>query len=707
MPVRYPSAPRSNQRDLLHGMAVADPYRWLEDALDNRTRNWQTGQRELYLRCREQWSHRTEWSSLLAELAGNDSTSAPALRGPRTFSTRMTKNSEHATLYVSEGGADRVLVDPLEIDPTGDTVLEAWNPSLEGELMAYQLSSQGTENCVLLVRDVATGTVVDGPIDRVRRTSVAWLPGGASFYYVRRMPPELHPGEELYHRRIYLHRLGTDATEDVLIFGAGRAAAQFYTAAVTPDGRWLTVSAAAGTSPHNDLWLADLWLSDPARPALRPVQVGDAARTHTRIVPGTSGGDTMWLRTTLAAPRGRVVSTTPGDPGQATWRTIIPERRDAVLQDFVPLTDDRLPHPVALVSWSRHAVSEITLHDLRDGRELGQVKLPGNGSAGPFHTPPAPGHEAWFSYSDHTTPRTVLHFDALDERLRTWFPGTSPRDDDHGEVRVTVETATSHDGTPIRVFIISPTGTPDRPRPAILTGYGGFGASMSPVYSPDVLAWVRAGGVFAISCLRGGGEEGAWWHRAGMGRNKQRVFDDFDAVTDHLIRQGWTTHRRLGIVGNSNGGLLVAAAVTQHPEKYAAAVCLAPLTDMVRYERSGMGPSWRSEFGTADDPDDFSALLAYSPYHNVRERAAYPPVLVGAFEGDSRVDPAHARKFTAALQYASTGTGPVVLRVEHHVGHGGRATSRLVGLHTDVLAFCGHYLGLCPEGDRCACSSAP
>ncbi|GLW05830.1 prolyl endopeptidase [Microtetraspora sp. NBRC 13810] len=704
--MRYPGAPRSDRRDLLHGIAVADPYRWLEDAADRRTREWQDDQRELFLRCRERWPHRAEWSSRLAETAGREITSVPAVRGLRTFFTRVTRNSEHAALYVSEDGVDRVLVDPLVIDPSGDTVLEAWNPSPEGELISYQLSARGTEDCVLLVRDVATGAVADGPIDRVRRTSVAWLPGGASFYYVRRLPPELHPGEELYHRRIYLHRLGTDPAEDVLIFGAGRAASQFYTVAVSPDGRWLTVSAAAGTSPHNELWLADLGLSDPARPALRPVHVGEAARTHTRIVPGTSRGDTMWLRTTAAAPRGRVVSTTPDDPGQATWKTIIPERRDAVLNDFVPLTDDRLPHPVALVSWSRHAVSEITLHDLRDGRELGELKLPGNGSVGPFHTRPAPGHEVWFSYADHTTPRTVLHFDALDERLRTWFPGARAQDEDDGEVRVTVESAVSRDGTTVRVFVVSPAGRPDRPRPLILTGYGGFGASMSPAYSPDVLAWVRAGGVYAISCLRGGGEEGAGWHRAGMGRNKQRVFDDFDAVTDHLIRQGWTTRHRLGIVGSSNGGLLVAAAVTQHPEKYAAAVCLAPLTDMVRYERSGMGPSWRSEFGTADDPGELAALLAYSPYHNVRDDVAYPPVLVGAFDGDTRVDPAHARKFTAALQHSSAG-GPVALRVERHVGHGGRATSRLVGLQADVLAFCGHHLGLCPEGDRCACSSAP
>jgi prolyl oligopeptidase len=700
MPVRYPPAPRATERDYLHGLSVADPYRWLEDARDHRTKAWQAGQRELYLRCREKWPHAADWSARLTKALADERSSVPMIRGTRTFFLRATKDSEQPALYVSEAGVERVLVDPLTIDPSGDTVLEDWHPSVEGERVAYQLSVQGDEDCVLLVRDVATGLVVDGPISRLRRTPVAWLPGGAYFYYVRRLPPELHPGEGLYHRRVYLHRLGADPVDDVLIFGDGRSAAHFYTVAVTMDGRWLTVSATAGSSPHNELWLADLSLSDPADPRLRPIQLSGKARTHTRIAPATSRDDTMWLRTTLAAPRGRVVATTPANPDPETWKTIIPERDGAVLRDFLPLTGDALPRPVALVTWLRHAFSQITLHDLRDGSELSTVTLPGIGSVGLFETPPWPSHEAWFVYSDYTTSPTVLHFDARDEQVRAASSGHV----DQLDCRVVVETTTSHDGTPVRVFVISPTGRPDRPRPAILTGYGGFGAPMTPVYRPEIMAWVRAGGVFAVSCLRGGGEEGTEWHRAGMGRNKQRVFDDFDAVTDHLVRRGWSTHGRLGILGNSNGGLLVAAALTQYPEKYGAAACLAPLTDMIRYESSGMGPSWRAEYGTADDPDDFAALIAYSPYHNVRTESAFPPVLVGAFEEDSRVDPSHARKFTAALQHASA--SPVVLRAEENVGHGRRATSRLLGLQADLLAFFGRFLGLCPEEDRCECSSA-
>lgn len=693
-------APRTDTDDVLHGVTVADPYRWLEDPADARTRAWLARQRERYRRHRDRWGHAAQWADRLTAAIAEERSGVPVAQGERMFYIRRTRHAEYPTLYVSEAGSERALLDPLALDPSGDTVLEAWHASVGGDLVAYQISQRGDEDCQLYVLDVATGETVAGPIDRVRRTPVAWLPDGKAFYYVRRLPPD-GADDKLYHRRIFLHRLGTDPADDALVFGEGRPASQFYTVAVTPDGRWLTISTTVGRAPHNELWLADLTADDPARPTLVPVYAGGEGRVNSRIAPGTTATDPIWLRTTVDAPRGRVVVTTPADPGPHTWRTLIPERADAVLQDFLPLTGPELPRPVALVSWTRHAVSEITVHDLRDGRELGAVKLPGVGSVGMLRTYPRPSHEAWFTYTDHTTPPAVLRFDARTERVS---PVHAARGTGHPGCRAVMETTVSRDGTPVRVFIISPHGEPDRPRPTLLTGYGGFGVSMTPAYNPDAIAWVTAGGVFAIACLRGGSEEGAAWHRAGTGRNKQRVFDDFDAVTDHLVQRGWTDHQRLGILGNSNGGLLIAAALTQHPEKYGAAASLAPLTDMVRYERSGMGPSWRGEYGTVDDPEDFAALFAYSPYHRVRPGAPYPPVLMGAFEADSRVDPAHARKFTAALQHAAG--NPVVLRVEDNVGHGNRSRSRLVGLQADVLAFFGHHLGLCPQEDGCACSSA-
>lgn len=309
-----------------------------------------------------------------------------------------------------------------------------------------------------------------------------------------------------------------------------------------------------------------------------------------------------------------------------------------------------------------------------------------------------PGCDVWFAYTDHVTPSVVLHYDAVTGRLSPWTGGSPVAAPAEG-VRVTQEVVRSGDGTEVRMFVMSPTGRPDRPRPAVLTGYGGFGASMTPGFTPQAVPWVRAGGVYAVACVRGGGEEGEQWHRAGRREHKHNTFDDFDAAADQLLRDGWAAPGRLGVLGSSNGGLLAAAALTRRPETYAAVVCAAPLLDMVRYELSGMGASWRDEYGSAADPAQFARLLSYSPYHRVREGARYPAVLLAVFDGDTRVDPAHARKMCAALQWAGTGDGPVVLRTERGVGHGARGASRSARLYADVMAFLAHHLGLPLPGD--------
>ncbi|MEU8195054.1 prolyl oligopeptidase family serine peptidase [Microbispora amethystogenes] len=740
----YPAAPREDRSEVFHGHVVVDPYRWLEDSGDERTRAWTAAQDALFDAERAAWPHLEKWRIALARLYAFPQSSAPRPRGDRVFFTHREPGAEHPVLLVAGHGAVRPLVDPLSLDPSGRTVLEAWHPSVEGDLLAFQVSADGLEDCVLRVIDVTTGALVDGPVDRVRRTPVAWLPGGRAYYYVRRLDPRLNPGEERYHRRVYLHRVGADPDDDVLVFGEGREKTSFYTVAVTPDGRWLSVSSTLGTRPATDLWLADL--ADPAdvdgldglagapgRPRLRAVRTGTPARSRLHIGPGTAPGDPIWLRTDLNAPRGRIVVTTAADTDTADvvverWRTLVPERPDAVLEDFAPLRDPMLPRPLALVSWTRHAVSEITLHDLADGRELAEVALPGRGTIGRFATRPEGGHEVWFGYHDHATPPRVLRYDARTGTLETWPcpaapatapptrtpgpsrpPGVSPAPvpsspatlspvPEPGSVTATQIAFPSRDGTTVRMFVLSPYGGPDRRRPAILTGYGGFGTSMTPVYTPQALAWVRAGGVYAIACLRGGGEEGEEWHRAGMGPRKQNVFDDFDAATDLLIGRGWTAPDRLGVLGESNGGLLAAAALTQHPDKYAAVVCVAPLLDMLAYERLGMGPSWRAEYGSVLDPGEFRALLAYSPYHRVREGLPYPPVLLAVADGDTRVDPGHSRKMCALLQHASSGPGPVLHRLDRGVGHGAGAASTKLALLADVVAFLARHCGLDPVG---------
>jgi prolyl oligopeptidase len=703
---RYPEAPRQDLVQEMHGELVADPYRWIEDAADLRTARWLRDQEELFLAESRGWPGRDDWHRRLAQLTAVPITTAPKVRGEKVFTCRQDPGMEHPAIFVARAteaggtgdGAGRLLLDVSALDPSGSTVLDAWEPSPDGRLLACQLSSNGTEDSELTVIDTVTGATVDGPIGRLRQSPVAWLPGGEMFYYVRRLPPGPHPGEERYHRRVYLHQVGHDPDSDILIFGDGRGKTQFYTVAVCADGRWLTITATAGTSPRADVYLADLSATGPGAPELRPVHEGIEAKTRVHIAPGTGPLGPIWLHTDYGAPRGRVVTCGPAGPAASCWRELIAERPDAVLEDFAVLTGPGLTRPVGLAAWTRHAAAEITVHDLADGRQTASVPLPGAGVAGRFSVRPEGGHEAWFSFhSNAVTPR-VYRYDARRGETTLWAGGGPAIAGTAGPavpaVAMRQVAFSSADGTRVHMFVVSPAGHPDRPRPAILTGYGGFGVSMSPGYSPVALAWAAAGGVFATACLRGGGEEGQEWHRAGMGENKPNVFDDFAAAADHLVTDGWTAPGQLAIMGGSNGGLLVGAALTRHPEKYAAVICMSPLLDMVRYELSGLGPSWRPEYGSASDPAQLRTLLSYSPYHRVRDGIAYPPVLFTVSDGDTRVDPLHARKMCAALQHASAAPGPVLFRLERGAGHGTRARSRQVGLFADCLAFLGGILGL-------------
>ena len=384
-----------------------------------------------------------------------------------------------------------------------------------------------------------------------------------------------------------------------------------------------------------------------------------------------------------------------------------PSNAPAVLEGYAIL--DGGPRPVLLVVWTRHAISEITVHDLTTGERIGTVPLPGPGSVGGISERPEGGDEAWFAYTDNTTPVTVLRYNAGTDQTQVW--ARPPGAVDTPAVTARQIAYRSGDGTEVRMLVVSDDGAPGgpggqggsggerppRPRPTILYGYGGFGISMTPGYSPAILAWAEAGGVYAIAGLRGGSEEGEDWHRAGMLDRRQCVFDDFHAAAEKLITDGWTTRDQLGSYGGSNGGLLVGAAITQRPELYAAAVCSAPLLDMVRYEKFGLGETWNTEYGTAADTEQLGWLLSYSPYHQVIDGVRYPSVLFTVFDNDTRVDPVHARKMCAALQHATSAAlaeQPILLRREADVGHSSRAVSRSVALSADILAFLAAHTGL-------------
>jgi prolyl oligopeptidase len=718
-----PAYPHGSSTDLveeLHGHRVADPFRWLEDLSSAQTQAWSRAQDELWALYRRQTVPTGPMSgpaltARLRALLGAGFVSTPAWRGDRLFYARRSGDQEHAVVVTRDpDGAERVLLDPVVLDPTGTTTLDAWQPSKEGTLLAYQVSSGGTEESVLRVLDVRTGDNVDGPIDRARYSPVAWMPGGESYYYVRRLAPQQLPqDEQQFHRRVWLHRVGTDPSLDVEVFGAGLDHTSYFGVSVSRDGRWLIISSSAGTAPRSDVWIADL-TSDAAAPAFVPVAVGLDAETRAWV--GRDGQ--LYLHTNLDASRGRLAVTDPTSPGVPHWHELLAEDPDAVLED-VAFTDaggpvgtpDAQP-TLLLASWRRHAVSEITVHDALTGERLagpaGAVELPGLGSVSGLVTRPDGGQDVWFSYTDHTTVSTVYRFDARTRDVVLWAdpPGTLA---DLPDVRVQRLAATSPDGTTVRAFVIAradaldPLGRPLTTVPTILYGYGGFQISLEPAYSATTLAWVEAGGVYVVANLRGGGEEGEEWHRAGMRAHKQNVFDDFHAVAEQLVTDGWTTPEQLACWGGSNGGLLVGAALTQRPDLFAAVVCSAPLLDMVRYQRFGLGVTWTEEYGDADSPRELAWLLGYSPYHRALaapDGTAFPATLFTVFDGDTRVDPLHARKLAAALQAvtgADRNSAPVLVRRETGVGHGGRALSRTIALAVEQLQFVADRTGLTDE----------
>jgi prolyl oligopeptidase len=702
----YPDAPRQDVSDVLHGHAVPDPYRWLEDADSDPAKAWLAAQDELYAREMAGLPGRERLAARIAELLSAGVVTPPAWRGSQQFYMRRAAGQEHAVLYVADAadapgessGTERALIDPMVIDPSGSTTLDGWQPDDEGRLLAYQVSEGGREESVLRIMEVATGNDVDGPIDRCRYTQVAWLPGGAAFYYARRLAPDQVPaGEEQYHRRVYLHRVGTPADEDVLIHGEGLDKVNYYGVLVSRDGRWLVIDSSAGTAPRDDVWVADLAASDQAAPDLRVLQQGVDALTG--VWPGRDGR--LYLFTDRDAPRGRLAVTDPADPrfpAYESWQDVLPEDTEAVLESYAILDGPELDRPLIVAARSRHALSEVSVHDLATGvAVVDRVPLPGLGSVSGLRSRPSGGHETWFSYTDHATPPVVIRYDARGGAADTW--ARSPGSVHMPDIRAEQVAFPSADGTTIRMLVISRADErqPPEPRPAIAYGYGGFNISLTPAYSAQTLAWVEAGGVYAVAGLRGGSEEGEEWHRAGMRERKQNVFDDFSAACSKLAADGWTTAEQLAVLGGSNGGLLVGAAITQRPDLCAAAVCSAPLLDMVRYEQFGLGETWNDEYGTAAEPQELDWLLGYSPYHHVRAGTAYPAVLFTVFDGDTRVDPLHARKMCAALQHATSeplAVRPVLLRREPNVGHGQRAVSRTVALASEQLAFMAAYTGL-------------
>lgn len=698
---RHPSARRGGDTNRLHGVVVPDPYRWLEDRDRPDTQRWCTAQDELWADIRASLPDLAGWREQVSSYLDVNYSSAPIQRGAVRFAMCYPAGSQRPQLLAQlPGSSPRNLLEGLPPALARAGGLQSWQPSFEGDRVALAVSARGSEDASLYLMDVATGQLVDEPIPGCSHTSVAWLPGGHALYYARsdpvsgRLPPG---GPGMAVRRVYRRRVGSPLAADELAFEDLTAPDAFYSLLVRQDGRWLVISGSDGSpAAGNDLWLADLGSADAASLEFRHIQVRNGSSSGVTFGPD----QLLYILTNAGAPNWRIVVADPRQAEPEHWRELVPADPAAVISDFAILTgqDDR--SGTLLVARSRDAISELAVHDLVTGLPLRAVRLPALGTIGPLMVQAGDTDRAWFSYTDCTTAPTVLECRASTGSVTELAPVSRERAAALGQHRQAGSGAETHrlrctsaDGTSIQIIAVRPTDATG-PLPTILGVYGGFGVSYPPSYSVSTMAWVRAGGSFVIANVRGGGERGEAWHAAGRRHGKQNSIDDLLAAAAYLIEAGYTAPEQLAIWGVSHGGLLVAAAVTQRPDYFAAAVCTSPLCDMVRYEMSGRGAIWRSEFGSAENSDDFHHLIGYSPYHHVTNRTAYPAVLFTTAEQDDRVDAFHARKMCAALQMATTGVRPIALRREHNVSHSGRSFGRTVALTSEALAFVAKYTGM-------------
>ena len=656
--MRYPSAHREQLIELIHGRAVADPYRWLEDSGSEATRAWVQAQQVL---ADAELAAQPEGAALYDLLvnAVPGGTGLPRWGGGRAFmlSGRL--------LVRDYDGRTSVVVDPADLDPSGTATLDGFAPSPDGRLVAYQLSRGGTEDATLTVLDVGTGQPVFGPTDRVRHSPVGWL-GSRGIYYVG------HDAGTACVRWLDLER----ARQETVLCGAGSTAR--FGLAVWHD-RYLSLSVRHGTGPPAVQLLADLADADPACPAFGRVQLGDAS-----LIVGRD--KRLYARSVHGAPRGCLV--TASASGAA--RVVLPERPDAVLSKVALY--DRDPPPRLVAAYLREGRTELAVHHAGTGELLHRVELPGNGTVTALSTHPDGRPYCWLRYSDLVTPPRLLCLDVRSGAVTgegQAGPAGLPGSLDATVRRVTYPSA---DGTEVTMTMVIPGSL--RPRAVLLTAYGGFGHSMDSRFHPEVAAWVSCGGIWATASVRGGDEHGADWHEAGRGKSKPNAIADLHAAADWLVDRGWTTRDRLALLGVSNGGLLAGAALVERPEAYAAVACVAPVLDMLRYERSGLGAQWRAEYGSAAIPEQLDWLLAYSPYHRVTPGRRYPPTLLITFGGDTRVAAMHARKMCAALQHADTDGGPVLLHDVAGLGHGTKPREQGTEVAATVLGFLARHTGL-------------
>ena len=652
-----------NVKEVIHGVTIVDPYRWLEDQNSSETRAWIEAQHHYTRSILDPLAGRQRLQERLSELMKVEQTGMPQVRKDRYFFSRRLAGQDQAVIYLRQGlkGKDQALIDPNPLSADRTTSASLLAVSDDGTLLAYGLRQGGEDEVAIRLFDVERRKDLADRLPRGRYMGLSITPDKSGFYYSRYGPQG---------SRVCFHTMGKDPGTDAEIFGKGYTADKGVSGRLTEDGRYLIFNVTHGSaSDQVEIYFQDLVKKGPITPIVNDIK----ARFF-----GHAAGSTFYLLTNWQAPNGRILAVDLTNPARERWREIIPAGQ-AVLEGF-SAAGGKL-----FVTCMENVQSTMKIFSA-EGKHLRDVPMPAIGRIGGVSGRWS-RNEAFFQFDSFHIPGTIYRYDIAGDRQEVWARLNVPIE--AGRFETKQVWYPSKDGTKIPMFLFHRKRLKlDGARPVFLTGYGGFNLNRTAEFSPTAVLWAERGGVFALPNLRGGGEFGEAWHRAGMLASKQNVFDDYIAAAQWLIKAGYTSPAKLAISGRSNGGLLVGAALTQRPDLFRAVVCGYPLLDMLRYQKFLIARFWVPEYGSSDNPDQFKFIYAYSPYHHVKPGTKYPAVLFVTGDSDTRVAPLHARKMAALLQAAAGSERPILLHYDTKAGHSrGQPVGKQIDDLTDELSF--------------------